>query len=69
MADNLEQSADESVLDIFAVMVPTCKKCGSTETRQGPGAGPHFARLVCAKCGRFIKWLGKPASQEAEAGW
>jgi hypothetical protein len=41
-----------------------CPRCGSTSTRTGPGKGPHHARLACAGCGRFIKWLPKPDPQE-----
>jgi hypothetical protein len=37
-----------------------CPRCRSTATRQGPGTGPHFAKLECASCGRFLRWLAKP---------
>jgi hypothetical protein len=37
-----------------------CKRCGSTDVRQMPGTGPHHARLVCAGCRRFVRWLPKP---------
>jgi hypothetical protein len=43
--------------------MPPCRRCGSTVARQGPGAGPHYARLVCDGCGRFLRWLPKPAEQ------
>ncbi len=47
--------------DVAARTAATCKNCGSTDTVRGPGAGPHHARLLCAGCGTFIKWLKKPA--------
>ena len=42
----------------------TCKHCGSV----GASAsimlgGPHFARVNCDTCGRFIDWLGWPTDQ------
>lgn len=40
---------------------PPCKRCGTTTTRQGPGTGPHHARLICAGCGRFLRWLPRPS--------
>ena len=36
-----------------------CPSCGGRERVQGEGAGPHYARLVCA-CGRFVRWLPTP---------
>ena len=38
---------------------PECPRCGSTSFQQGPGKPPHSAKLVCAECNRFIKWLSK----------
>jgi hypothetical protein len=49
----------------LAAPVACCKNCASTNTRQGPGAGPHFARLLCGDCGQFIKWLARPQHSEA----
>jgi len=43
---------------------PRCKHCGSLNTLQGPGAGPHYARLLCKDCGSFIKWVAKPKLPE-----
>ena len=38
-----------------------CRRCGSLGPhQQGPGAGPHWRRLVCGDCDSFIKWLRKP---------
>jgi hypothetical protein len=28
--------------------------------RSGPGAGPHYQRLLCGQCGAVLKWLPKP---------
>ena len=38
---------------------PPCPKCGSTDTKTGPGSGPHAAREQCARCGSFRQWLPK----------
>jgi hypothetical protein len=37
---------------------PTCDAPGPHYV--GPGAEPHYARLVCRACGRFLRWLPKP---------
>jgi hypothetical protein len=50
--------------------MPTpCPRCGSPGPhRSGPGAGPHYARLVCGACGAFLRWLPKlrPVVQEVQ---
>ena len=34
-----------------------CKSCGSTSMREESGSwGPHTDRVVCADCGRWVKW-------------
>lgn len=38
---------------------PLCKYCGSEEFKLGKGTPPHSASLRCAKCDRWIKWIGK----------
>ena len=38
---------------------PYSQRCGPTEGVVKPGCGPHSARLECARCGRFLKWLGR----------
>jgi hypothetical protein len=43
---------------------PHCQATGLYEV--GPGAGPHFARLLCGQCQRFIKWLPKPRPVEVQ---
>lgn len=37
-----------------------CPRCHGTSMRLGPGSGPHYARLLCATCGRFVRWLSRP---------
>jgi hypothetical protein len=36
-------------------------RCGSnnTEIKIGP-FGPHYAKLICSNCKRYIQWLPKP---------
>ena|SRR5438128_3692 len=44
-------------------MSSTCP-CGSTRTVSGPTlSGPHYAKLVCEDCGRFLRWLPAPGSE------
>jgi len=38
-----------------------CPRCQSTESVIRPGAGPHHAKEECVGCGRFLKWIKKPA--------
>lgn len=40
-----------------------CFECGS-RTKTCPGVGPHYAKIECANCGKFIKWLPKPRQSE-----
>ena len=53
----------ERVREAFGLSSPVpggwgpCRKCGGTDFRQGPGKGRHAARLVCAGCGLFLRWL------------
>lgn len=51
-------------IDSITVFCPNsiaCPRCGSPGPHtEGPGAGPHAARLVCGVCGRFLRWLPKP---------
>ncbi|HEY9695900.1 MAG TPA: hypothetical protein V6D10_01325 [Trichocoleus sp.] len=34
-----------------------CQHCYSANLAIGDGAGPHYAKLYCLKCGRFARWL------------
>jgi hypothetical protein len=36
-----------------------CRWCGPTTGSIAPGAGPHFAKLLCAH-GHFQGWLPRP---------
>jgi hypothetical protein len=47
---------------------PACPRCAHPGAHvRGPGSGPHAARLLCAACGAFIKWLSTHDPQEREA--
>lgn len=50
---------------IRAQPVAACPSCGGVGKREGPGTGPHAARLECAHCGQFLKWLSR---DDAAAG-
>jgi hypothetical protein len=41
--------------------VDVCLKCGSRNVEQGPGAGPHYARLRCLSC-QYLRWLPWPVA-------
>jgi hypothetical protein len=34
-----------------------CRHCGSAHAIPGAGKGPHHAKITCADCGRFGRWL------------
>jgi len=36
------------------------KRCLHKKTVQLDASGPHYAKLVCADCGKFIRWVGHP---------
>lgn len=42
----------------------TCPHCQSEQQTVTTGNGPHYGRLSCADCGRWLKWLSK---REVEA--
>ena len=44
-----------------ATNTPMC--CDGTTSEIRTPEGPHWAKLVCAVCGRFQKWLPKPESE------
>jgi hypothetical protein len=46
-----------------SVTLAPCTQCGSTNTRLGPGSGPHYRRIECDPCGRFVKWLPRPRGE------
>lgn len=42
-------------------MTELCNHCGLVaQPTQSPGTGPHYARLDCGNCGRFLRWLPHP---------
>jgi transposase-like protein len=45
-----------------------CPHCQSTQQRVTSGSGPHFGRLSCGECGRWLKWLSK-GEVEAHGGF
>jgi hypothetical protein len=34
-----------------------CTHCQSDRAIVGPGKGPHYAKLTCADCDKFGRWL------------
>jgi hypothetical protein len=46
--------------------LPLCPACGSTARRTAPGNGPHYQRLECDPCGRFVKWVPRPREDAHE---
>lgn len=44
---------------------PRCKKNAEPKTIIME-SGPHYAKEVCSVCGRYIKWLKKPAQRYVE---
>jgi hypothetical protein len=41
--------------------VMKCKQCNSEANNQMlTPEGPHYGKLVCASCGRFLAWLPRP---------
>jgi hypothetical protein len=46
--------------------IPTpwpCRHCGSDLAIPGAGKGPHHAKISCADCGRFSRWLSPSQAQ------
>lgn len=44
-------------------MAECCKWCGSIDLRETiMSHGPHYSRLDCNDCGKFVKWGKKPAN-------
>jgi uncharacterized protein (DUF3820 family) len=44
---------------------PRCSHCGSARLREiRLDSVPHFARLMCAECGRYVKFLPAPWTME-----
>jgi hypothetical protein len=52
-------------------MLKSCKlrsrcRCGSTDGLIAPGTGPHWGRLTCWECGKFVRWLNKRDYNQAK---
>ncbi|MEO1431213.1 MAG: hypothetical protein AAFV71_19555 [Cyanobacteria bacterium J06633_8] len=49
-------------------IITECPNCGSTDLNPSltPSTSPHFARLDCNTCGRYIKWLSRKQFIELE---
>jgi hypothetical protein len=50
------QTADQLLLGL-AVRLPDICSCGHDVATIGARSGPHAARLLCARCGKFRGWL------------
>ena len=46
------------------VLPQPCIRCGHEDGLSAEGVGPHYGKVVCAKCGVFVKWLPKPKLEE-----
>lgn len=45
-----------------------CQRCGSKETRiELCTTGPHYGKVLCSDCGRFIKFAPRPSGGDAPA--
>lgn len=48
-------------------MTTPCQRCGATERHvELTPDGPHHAKEVCARCGRWLRWLPKPDQDRAK---
>jgi single-strand DNA-binding protein len=44
--------------------IEKCKWCGSTKLKETiMTGGPHYSRIDCKSCGRFVKWGKKPPGE------
>jgi len=41
-----------------------CPHCQSSARTVSAGTAPHYGRLTCGRCGRWLKWLSR---REVEA--
>ncbi|MDJ0554356.1 MAG: hypothetical protein QNJ68_07955 [Microcoleaceae cyanobacterium MO_207.B10] len=42
---------------------PQCKYCHSHNLIQQEAPPPHYKKLICGDCGKFIKWLPNPEKE------
>jgi hypothetical protein len=41
-----------------------CDACGSSDLRLKPATGPHYGKLTCGECKRFIKFLSREQCEQ-----
>jgi hypothetical protein len=51
------------------VKCPSCGQEPPHHIQREETPPPHWAKLVCCKCGAVIRWLGKPMTQERAAAF
>jgi hypothetical protein len=51
--------AQSPILGLRVQTSQGCRTCGSNLAIVGSSAGPHAARLTCAKCSMHAGWLGR----------
>ena len=54
--------------DACTTLTPCPRRASPGPHRSGPGAGPHYQRLLCGACGVFLQWLPQPRSAVQEVG-
>ena len=63
--DNTVHFATCPALKKPAKPFPTqCDACGSTNLVLKAGSGPHFGKLTCGECKRFIKFLSREQCEQ-----
>jgi hypothetical protein len=63
-----QQSAPAAATTAQQTHAPVCQRCGwAGPHRQGPGSGPHYARLFCGACGMFLQWTSGESPEERQA--
>jgi hypothetical protein len=45
-----------------------CPSCGCQSQRIAEGSGPHAAKLECADCGRWQKWISRSLLAQIQEG-
>lgn len=64
----MTSSSFDNVQNVEYVEGRACPTCGTTEHQAliGTWSGGHYAKVICSKCDRFIKWQGKPEAKKAK---
>lgn len=39
-----------------------CPECGGGLVEERCGSGPHFAKLICPRCRRHVRWMPRPST-------